>query len=186
MKRILCAVVFFTSCFSPWVFAHKLNLFANEEGAQIFVEAYFSDGIIPKDASVTVKNSSDEVVHEGKVNAEGAYTFPNTGSKQWKLVVDAGMGHIARATLDGGDIKSLEVETGTNPGQMDVDSMDAEGTELARIVKQAVAQANRPLAREISELKNKARMSDIVGGIGFIIGLLGLYAFLKARKEGKV
>ena len=93
------------------------------------------------------------------------------------------MGHVARATLEAGNITSLEVET----GQPIVPSDDAvpENSELASIVRSAVAQANRPLAREIAELKNKARMSDIIGGVGFIVGLLGLYGYLKARKDMK-
>ena len=55
----------------------------------------------------------------------------------------------------------------------------------AEEIRLAVFEATKPLAREISELKDKIRTSDIIGGIGFIVGLLGFYAFLKFRKESQ-
>ena len=57
------------------------------------------------------------------------------------------------------------------------------GQEVKAIVQQAVNDAVRPLAKEISELKNKTGLSDIVGGIGILLGVLGGFAYLKARKE---
>ena len=50
------------------------------------------------------------------------------------------------------------------------------------MVRKAVAQGVLPLAREISELKERRGFSDIVGGIGFIAGLLGVFAYVKARQ----
>jgi hypothetical protein len=48
-----------------------------------------------------------------------------------------------------------------------------------------VAEGVLPLAREISELKERRGFSDIVGGIGFIVGVLGIVAYLKARQQSR-
>jgi hypothetical protein len=52
-------------------------------------------------------------------------------------------------------------------------------------MRKAVAEGVLPLAREISELKERRGFSDIVGGIGFIVGILGIVAYLKARQEAR-
>jgi hypothetical protein len=50
------------------------------------------------------------------------------------------------------------------------------------LVESAVGQAIRPLMREVSEMKERRGFSDIVGGIGFIFGIVGVFFYLKARK----
>ncbi|MDH5545408.1 MAG: hypothetical protein OEZ43_07445 [Gammaproteobacteria bacterium] len=163
--------------------AHKLNIFTYAESGKIFVESYFSDGIIPKDAKVTVSDGDNAMLLEGVVNEEGNYTFATPSVKKIQIKVDAGLGHIVKATLEGGEMTSVSADP-SNAVSDDATSSTASSGIDAQIRK-AVADANRPLARELSELKNKVYTSDIVGGVGFIVGILGVFAFLKARKEGE-
>lgn len=161
--------------------AHKLNMFTYAESGKIFVESYFSDGIIPKDAKVKVSDANEKVLLEGVVNEEGSYTFDAPDASKISVLVDAGLGHVVTATMEGGEMTSVTADpsnavAGGTPGNVPSD--------IQAQIRKAVADANKPLARELSELKNKVYTSDIIGGIGFIIGFLGLYAFLKARKEG--
>ena len=44
---------------------------------------------------------------------------------------------------------------------------------------------NESGVRELSELKERRSFSDIIGGIGFIVGLLGAVFFFSARKAAK-
>jgi hypothetical protein len=56
--------------------------------------------------------------------------------------------------------------------------------ELNRLVESAVNKSIRPLEREIGDLKDEIRLHDILGGIGYIMGLAGLaFFFLGARKR---
>lgn len=162
--------------------AHKLNIFTYVESGKIFVESYFSDGIIPKDAKVKVSDADGNLMLEGVVNEEGSYTFDTPDADTITVMVDAGLGHVVTASLEGGEMTSVTADpstavAGASGSMAAVSGLDAQ-------IKRAVAEANRPLARELSALKNKVYTSDIIGGIGFIVGFLGLYAFLKARKEG--
>ena len=50
------------------------------------------------------------------------------------------------------------------------------------MLEKAIAKQIKPLRREISALKEKSGLRDIIGGIGYIFGLLGLVAFLRERK----
>ena len=178
MSRSLFIVLLFS--FATVAQAHKLNIFTYAESGKIFVESYFSDGIVPKDAKVTVRDGDEKEILSGVVNAEGSYTFDVPKTDKITIMVDAGLGHVVSATLEGGEMKSITDETSaaiTAGGAPAVAGLEAQ-------IRKAVGDANKPLAREISQLKNKVYTSDIIGGLGFIFGFLGLYAYLKARKEG--
>ncbi|MDH5217557.1 MAG: hypothetical protein OEX19_07670 [Gammaproteobacteria bacterium] len=162
--------------------AHKLNIFTYAESGKIFVESYFSDGIIPKDARVTVRDGNKNELLSGIVNAEGSYTFDAPKAEKIIIMVDAGLGHVVSATLEGGEMTSVSADPSSAVTAGDAGIPAVAGLEAQ--IRKAVAEANKPLAREISQLKNKVYTSDIIGGLGFIFGFLGLYAFLKARKEG--
>ncbi len=166
--------------------AHKLNLFAFEEAGKIFVEGYFSDGIKPKTGKIKVFDSTGTLLYEGKTDNDGSYVFPKPNVNEYRIELDAGLGHKSALGMKGGEIFSKEEDQASGSKELHSASntMLALGSndELRSIVRQAVAEATRPLAREIAELKTKTKFSDIVGGIGFILGLLGIFAYLTARK----
>lgn len=185
MNRLLFFVLLF-SCASA-AQAHKLNIFTYTESGKIFVESYFSDGIIPKDAKVTVRDGDNNEILSDIVNAEGSYTFDVPKAEKITVMVDAGLGHVVSATLEGGEMTSVSADPSNAVAVGDAATPAVAGLEAQ--IRKAVAEANKPLAREISQLKNKVYTSDIIGGLGFIFGFLGLYAYLsskklKARKEG--
>jgi nickel transport protein len=175
------ALIVFLLCFASIAQAHKLNIFTYVESGKIFVESYFSDGIVPKDAKVKVSDAEDKVILEGMVNEEGSYTFDIPDTPKVTIFVDAGLGHVVSATLEGGEMTSVNSAAGA---AMAGDDTSPAVAGLEAQIRRAVAEANKPMARELSALKNKVYTSDIIGGIGFIVGFLGLYAFMKARKEG--
>jgi hypothetical protein len=56
--------------------------------------------------------------------------------------------------------------------------------ELEKMIEGAVARKIKPLQREISDLKETIRLHDILGGIGFILGIMGIsFYFLGVRKR---
>jgi nickel transport protein len=57
---------------------------------------------------------------------------------------------------------------------------------LKVVVKEVISEELVSFKGNFLELKkdlNRVRFQDIIGGIGYIIGILGLLAMLKARKE---
>jgi len=190
----ICLVFFM---FIGHAHAHKLNMFAFEEENQIFVEGYFSDGVKPKVGKVSVLDNAGNVLLTGETDEDGGYIFPKPSVNEYRIELVTGLGHKTALGMKAGEVvskdesKALGIELeGSHAEEISAEetnstpevSTDISNAELRSIVKQAVAEATRPLAREISELKNKTGLSDIVGGIGFILGLLGIFAYLKARK----
>ncbi len=162
------------------VFAHKLNVFAFVEGNNVSVEAYFSDGTGAKNAKVTVTDKAGDLIDQGRANEKGQYQFTlpvKTGKADLLIKVDAGLGHVASYHLG--------AEANTRPA-LAGSKTSVTGSASAADIEQAVTRAIKPLAREIAELKQKSRLSDIIGGIGYIMGILGVFAYLKYRKESQV
>ncbi len=53
------------------------------------------------------------------------------------------------------------------------------------MIKKAVLDANIPLVKSLEEAQQKASLSDIIGGIGFIFGILGVVLYFQTRKQSK-
>lgn len=57
---------------------------------------------------------------------------------------------------------------------------------LQGMIEAAVAQKLRPLQREIVELREEIRLHDILGGIGYIVGIAGIsFYFLGVRRRDR-
>jgi nickel transport protein len=85
------------------------------------------------------------------------------------------------ANADGGEGKPAASATTT----ADARSTDAVALTAAQreIVAEAVRNEMRPLRREIIAMKEKNDLQSILGGIGYIVGLFGLWFFLAARRQ---
>ncbi len=187
MKRVLrgvagplswVAVALVLSLHVSSAYAHKVNVFAFVEGEQLYVQGYFTDGKLAKNSQVVVYQADGQVLAEGVTNDEGEFTFGHHGEPGLRVVLNAGEGHQAEYTFAPEELAGAALE----PDSGAVTSVsDTAG--LAPVVRRAVAEAVKPLAREIAELKERRSFSDVIGGIGFIVGLLGVFAYYKARKS---
>jgi nickel transport protein len=177
-------------------YAHKVNVFAYVEGDQVYIQGYFSDGSKAKNSDVTVYASDGRELTKGQTDEDGAFTFPTQDKQQaLHVVLNAGMGHQAAYDIPADEMAGATAApaTTTPPASEDpaprADEPHAGGDSAApaqiseAAIRKAVAEGVLPLAREISELKERRGFSDIVGGIGFIVGVLGMVAYLKARQE---
>ncbi|MBI4831670.1 MAG: hypothetical protein HY801_08985 [Candidatus Lindowbacteria bacterium] len=55
--------------------------------------------------------------------------------------------------------------------------------DIEQAVDKALARQLAPIHRDIKELQRKQRFSDIAGGIGYIVGLMGLAAYFHSRRR---
>jgi nickel transport protein len=181
--------------------AHKLSLFTYVDGGEVFVEGYFADGNKARNSAVTVLNEARETVAQGTTDSEGRFQFavpPNTATL--RIVLNAGMGHQAEYELTGDDLGSRATAADTTPSGLNSaapaaaeaaaeivaaagEAPAADAAAVHAAVRQAVIDAVRPLALEIDKLRERTRFSDILGGIGFIVGLLGVWAYSKSRPK---
>ncbi len=177
-------------------YAHKVNVFAYVEGAQVYVQGYFLDGKKTKNSAVVVYGENDARLAEGVTNGEGEYVFNVIPNQDMRIVLNAGQGHQAEYRLSVADIAGGELhdtpllndasvgnaESGAHVGAPVTGS--GNGGNIEAVVRRAVTESMLPMARELAELKERRGLSDIIGGLGFIIGILGVFAYLKSRKPG--
>lgn len=180
---------------SQQALAHKLSLFAYAEGDTVSVEGYFADGKKAQNSAVKVVDSGGTVLVEGVTDDEGMYSFKIPQQVDLNIILNSGMGHqgeflMSAAELGGGGISpepvSAPVVAGVEADQaaLGVVAAPAVGGDVEAVVHRAVNEAIKPLVRELAESRQKASISDLVGAIGYIFGLMGLFAFYKARQMG--
>ena len=194
MKYLMTAVFLLASITGTQAFAHKVNLFAYAEGDEIYVEGYFVDGKAAQNSKIQVLGPDGKIVHEGTTDDQGQYRFPIPQHTDLKIIVNAGMGHQSDFILPVAELSASEAHSVKQPKQPEPVSINAddgvqksavevvENGDLDSIVRKAVNEAIKPLVRELSASQQKASLTGIVGGVGYIVGVLGLFAFFKSRQ----
>lgn len=198
-KNLLATLLVLTAtCLSTTAYAHKVNLFAYAEGNEIYVEGYFVDGKKAQNSVVQVYSAEGKLLLEGTTDSEGQYRFPVPEITDLNIVVNAGMGHQSEFLLPATELSEggqpaedahghahpdEPVSAHTASTQQRVAEPSLNNQQLEAVVSKAVNEAIKPLVRELSVSQEKTSLAGIVGGVGYIIGFLGLFAFFKARQK---
>lgn len=193
---LLISVIVVLSLICLPAFAHKVNMFAYVEGNKVMMEGYFADGNKPMNCEVVVTDPDKKVLVKGLTDNNGKFSFDVPAVTDLHIVLNAGMGHrteyvISRNELAGVKPSGTMAVTGSSPPSQeetantpptDGDGVSASADVSAAMVRKAVADANLPLMRAMEEMKEGADFRNIVGGIGFIFGIVGVFFYIKARK----
>lgn len=159
--------------------AHQLKLFATVEGGTVSGYGFFVGGGRAATALVSAAAGEVPVVAGLPVEADGSFAFPYDGPGPLRLVLDAGEGHRAEATL-GADRFAMP-----GAGEEPASTIDADvlaGLIEAR-VEAAVARQTRPLLEALAAAEARLRFSDVMAGIGMITGIAGAALWVAARRR---
>lgn len=176
--------------------AHKVIIFAWAEGDTVYTESKFSGGKMVKDGKVEVFDSTGALLLEGRTTDNGEFSFPVPAITDLNIVLTAGMGHQnswqVRADELGGAAPGPAPTAPVMPGAP-VSEMRQEAVpggnglttrEVEEIVARQLEQKIQPLNRMLAAMQDRGpALSDIIGGIGYIMGLVGLGAYLRYRKD---
>jgi nickel transport protein len=188
--------------------AHKVNLFAYVEGDRVIVEGYFSASSRAQDCLVQVFDERGKIIHSGKTDTKGIFSFrlqelPDfTGGL--KIVLEAGMGHKTEYTLSASDIPKPRQEEQPKESRVPVNepkdaarpaalesSPPPDGQALTAAIEKIMDRKLEPIVGMLSnqqkllleEKHSGPSVQEIIGGIGWIIGMVGIAAFLSARNR---
>lgn len=201
LLTIIAAI--FLSIAPAW--AHKVNVFAYVEGDKVSVEGYFSANVKAQDSLVEVFDSAGTKILEGKTDGKGIYAFKLTDlppvKGDIKIVLDAGMGHKADFTLSAADLPVTTQKT--RSPELESEKKESAGLAMAaapsvqtqdpdilkKVVENVVKHEIEPLVKMIGsqqkllmEQRDKGpSMTDIFGGIGWIMGIVGIAAYFMSR-----
>ena len=188
--------------------AHKVKVFAYIEGEKVIFQGYFGGKAKAKNCVVEIHDLSGNKIQTGKTDSNGIAEFALkalAGAKgDLMFILEAGEGHRAQYTLKatelsqsvtGNDSVNTEApkvsENKQSENQKSLRTEQIGSDELTKAVQAAVHKEIEPLIKMIGsqqrlllELQDKGpSLESIVGGIGWILGLVGIIAYGLSRKS---
>lgn len=179
--------------------AHKVRVFAYTSGDTVVAEAYIGSNQPLRQARVVVTDTPEnELILEGQTDDSGQFRFSRpqlTPNQGLTITVHAGQGHQGQWTLlpedlgQEGDSEAAGADKAQPSQSAAVGTLEAPLTvedrqQLAELVARAVAREVEPLKVMLAKEMNRGpSMQEIIGGIGWLVGIGGLLAALKMKKE---
>ena len=182
--------------------AHRVNLFAWYDGKMILAEGYFSGGNKAMNSTILVLDSGGKEVFHGMTDKKGEFSFKPPRNGEYHLVLEAGMGHRAEAlvSVQGMESGTAAPEAGqTGPQTAESPELKGAGQVAKNAHKGAVtltsAEFEQILDRKLNPVKeqllrlaeqgDRVGFRDVVAGLGYIAGLMGLAMYLTQKKQKK-
>ncbi len=193
----------------PLAWGHGVHVFAYVDGPKIFVEGYFTGKSKAVDSFVEVFDAQGNKLTEGKTDNNGVYSFkvldvvPVRGDL--RIVLRAGPEHQAEYHIPASELPAYpkrkpaavetQKETHRQETQVNQDgetgALSGDQALLKRFVEEAVESKIQPLVTKLGqqqkllmELKEKRiSLTEIFGGIGWILGIVGVAAYLMSRRN---
>lgn len=184
MMRLLLALLLCLQ-FAPAT-AHRLNLFATSDGSRIDGYVYFPGGGRAADLPVRLTRG-ETLIAEQRSDGEGRFSFALDGlDGEVELRANSGDGHLARFAITlappAADLPGPTGEAASAAGHPPA-TPDCSATGDDKALQAAIAAQIRPLREQLDALAAQRRWQDVVGGIGYILGLFGLAALFYSRRR---
>jgi nickel transport protein len=179
--------------------AHRVNIFAWVEGDTVLVECKYPDGTKVHEGVIRVLDSAGKELLNGKTNDKGEFSFKVPRQDDLTIVLEAGMGHRADWPLSKQDLAPAGESSKPAPAVSPEPAPKAEppppaakeyvpgaASPLPAGIDQAIEKALdkklAPVMRMLAEMQEqKVRLTDVLGGLGYIFGLVGIAAYFKRK-----
>lgn len=184
----------------PDAYAHKLSVFGWVEGNSIHTQSKFSGGKTVQNAAVSVFDSEKKLLLEGTTNDRGMFSFKIPVISDLRIEIKASMGHMGEWTIKADELSGEsyaqeprasdksrgtmpEYETGKDAGFSAASPSSISTKELEKMIDDALEKKLEPIVRMLAETRDKGPgITEVLGGIGYIIGLAGIALYMKAKR----
>lgn len=181
--------------------AHRVTVFAWAEGDTVHTESKFSGGKPVHGGKITVYDEQDHVVLTGVTDEKGAFSFPTPPASALKIEMEAGLGHKNHWVMASGEFspdgaaaeehrekkqpadaktiapaREIRQTAPLTPGDIE--------TAVEKALDKKLDKKLAPLIKMMAQSRDKGPTArDVFGGIGYIIGLVGIAAYVNYRKK---
>ena len=189
------AVLLATLSMAPVAEAHRLRVFATVDGDHITGYAYFVGGERLADTAVRVLDAEGELLGETQTNAEGEFHYHPEVRQDHVLEITLPDGHRDTFTVAAAELPSTlppgpDADDEAQPDEeADVPEREAAAAmdeEILRaVLQETVSQPIRQLREDLDALSERRRFQDILGGMGYIVGVFGIMVFARQWFGGR-
>jgi len=175
------------------ILGHKINIFATVEGNKIYTQSYASDGGKIKGGTIEVYDKAGNKILTGITDSLGEFSFNIPKKDDLKIVVIGGMGHRAETIISAQDLPEIDnpklEKTQFKPKKESVQSpvitnVEIDTIVIKRLIEDAFDRKFHSVIKLIAEQKKeRVRFTDIIGGIGYIFGIIGIFAYFMGKKK---
>jgi len=179
--------------------AHKVNVFAYAEDGMVHTESYFSDGRKVMDSTVEVFDAqNNKLLLTGRTDKNGEFSFKIPQATGLRIVLTASMGHKNEYFLSEDEVRDAigiaKVPEKSPPERVETEKMEefpeavtqVYGERLEALMEQVVEKKTAPIMKKllkIEEQMQKPSLQDIIGGLGYIVGLMGIGIYFRYKRK---
>lgn len=173
------------------VLASAYVIDSDARSATIEGEIGLSDGTMAAAGiPVQVFAANGELLGETNTLDGGLFTYRTTQGGDLRFTANLSAGHITHFILPADELPDqLKGVHGSNPQAQAATSLSPstddtiDPTRLQHLINKAVADQIRPLRKDLARFKEEVRWHDVLGGIGYILGLFGIAAWVQSRRK---
>jgi len=180
--------------FSGPLQAHLLKVFAATEGDRIDGSVYYVGGAKAEGAAVVIRTPEGRILAELSTDADGGFVFSVSEHIDHLITAETLEGHQGSWTVSAGELAGemptpVGIAVPSATGAAETGGMSGAvgplGSSLETLVEGAVARQIRPLREQILEHEARVRLRDLLGAIGYTVGVVGVVLWWRARRETK-
>lgn len=145
--------------------AHEMHVFVSEDDGVFSGRAYYDDDEPATGMNVIVVDDHGDEIATLETDGDGRFAFSEHVHGEVTFIVRGNDGHEERFT-----VHAHEHEDDHDAADHDHDSAGVEPSQL------------RALQEQIDALQNRLWMRDVLGSIGYILGIFGVIALWRSRK----
>jgi nickel transport protein len=150
--------------------AHDLKLFASRIGDRIEGRVYFVGGD-PALVTVRIEPSTGAAPVSVTTGSDGRFSAIVEPADWYRLVANVGDGHATETSVGGAAPPPAAGGSGGAMPTVDAGELEA-----------IVARQLEPLREQLAAAEERVRLRDILGGLGYVVGLAGLAAWISSRR----
>lgn len=192
---MLAALALLAALLPAPVQAHRINIFAWLEGDSVMVECGFNRSSPVRSGLITVFDGANgKELLQGHTDDKGHFSFPVPPAARaghgLRIQIVAGEGHRNEWIMDASEFSGADAPTGSArdtaapsaPAQTQA-GRPATADDVRAIVNAALDAKLGPIRRDLAAQVNAGPgLRDIIGGIGWILGLAGIGLYFRGRR----
>jgi nickel transport protein len=188
---LVCFAILAIFLLPSFAFAHGVKVFAYVDGDTIRVEGQYSGGKKVDQGNVLVQDLQGNELLSGKTNEQGEYVFKIPVQTDLKIVLMDDQGHRAEWIVPASDMMHPISKTETSVQDKNPQNQEKAGSsrlmaraELEAVIESVLDRKLEPVYKALADAHQQGpSLRDILGGIGYILGLVGIALYVQSRKN---